>query len=221
MTKELLTYKKEVENNLERNIKSIVGKVVGSNRIEAKVDAEVDFTQEKQTISDVDPEDSAVLSKTTTGQSMEGQGLNPTGIPGSKSNIPGEQEQLAVNQSRAGSKKESELVNYETSKVISEKTLAVGNIKRLTVSVLVDGKQIYPPDGKTPPFEPRTKEEMDQITALIKNAVGFKEKRDSLTVENMMFQIDPLSLMQIKEKKKEDREYLTTIIYSAVTALSF
>ena len=116
MTKELLAYKTEVEQRLEKNIKSIVGKVVGPERIEAKVDAEVDFTQERQTISDIDPDDAGVLSKTTTGESMEGVGLNPTGIPGSKSNVPGEQEELLVNQNKAGSKRESELVNYELSK---------------------------------------------------------------------------------------------------------
>jgi len=218
MTKELLSYKSEVESKLEKNIKSIVGKIVGQERVEAKVDAEVDFTQERQTISDVDPDDAGVLSKTTTGQSMEGQGLNPTGIPGSKSNVPGEQEDIAVNQSKTGSKRESELVNYEISKVVSEKTLPIGNIKRLTVSVLVDGKQIYPTDGTIPQFEPRTPEEMEQIQKLIKNAVGFKENRDALTVENMMFQIDPIHLFEIKEQKKEDREYFTTILIAGVAA---
>ena len=220
MTKELLAYKSEVEKKLEKNIKSIVGKVVGPERIEAKVDAEVDFTQERQTISDVDPDDAGVLSKTTTGHKMEGTGLNPTGIPGSKSNVPGEQEELLVNQNKTGSSRESELVNYELSKVVSEKTLAVGNIKRLTVSVLVDGKQIYPTDGTTPVFAPRTPEEMTQIKKLIQNAVGFKPERDSLTVENMMFQIDPLQMIEIKAQKKENREYLTTLTLSAVTALA-
>lgn len=220
MTKELLAYKKEVETKLEKKIESIVGKVVGPERIEAKVDADVDFTQEKQTISDVDPDDAGVLSKTTTGFSMEGQGLNPTGIPGSKSNVPGEQEELAVNQSKAGSKRESELINFELSKVVSEKTLAIGNIKRLTVSVLVDGKQIYPLDGTVPKFEPRSTEEMEQITSLIKNAVGYKADRDSLSVENMMFQIDPLQLIEIKEQRKEDREYFTTIALSGLAAIA-
>jgi flagellar M-ring protein FliF len=168
-----------------------VGKVVGLDRVEAKVDAEVDFTQEKQVDTDVDPDDVAVISKNSSGFSMEGQGLNPTGIPGAKSNVPGEEESVVASGSKSGSKKDTELVNYEFSKKVSEKIFSVGKVTRLTVSAIVDGKQIYPMDGTTPAFESRTTDEMKQIEELIKDAVGFKDGRDSLTVHNMMFQLDP------------------------------
>lgn len=213
-------FKSSLEKNLEERVRTIVGRIVGPDRVEAKVDAEVDFTSETQTISDIDPDDIAVVSKNTSGFSMEGQGLNPTGIPGSKSNVPGEQEDLAVNQSKSGSKKDTELVNYEFSKKVSQKTIAVGKILRLTVSAIVDGKQIYPLDGSVPEFEARTQEEMKKIEELIKNAVGFKEGRDALTVHNMMFQLDPFQMMEITKKKKEDREYLSTLAISAVIALA-
>lgn len=220
LTKEMVTYKKEVENSLEQRIQMIVGRVVGAGRIEAKVDAEVDFTQEKQTISDVDPDKAGVLSRSTTGFAMDGTGLNPTGIPGSKSNVPGEQEDVSGSQSKTGSKRDTELVNFELSKTVSEKTLPVGNLKRLTVSVLVDGKQIYPTDGSIPKFQARTEEEMKQIDSLIRNAVGFKEGRDSITVQNMLFQIDHEQLEEIKVIKKEEREYTTTIAMAFAIALS-
>lgn len=219
-SKESLTYKRQIEKNLEDRIRGIVGRVVGPDRVEAKVDAEIDFTVENQTISDIDPDDIAVVSKNTSGFSMEGQGLNPTGIPGSKSNVPGDQEELSVNSSKAGSKKDTELINYEFSKVVSQKRLAVGKIMRLTVSVIVDGVQIYPLDGSVPEFEARTPEEMKKIGELIKNAVGFKENRDSLTVHNLMFQLDPYQALEIKKQKKEDREYLSTLAISAVIALA-
>lgn len=218
--KESLIYKRQIEKNLEDRIRAIVGKVVGPDRVEAKVDAEIDFTVEKQTISDIDPDDIAVVSKNTTGFSMEGSGLNPTGIPGSKSNVPGEQEDLSVNSSKAGSKKDTELINYEFSKVISHKSLAVGKILRLTVSAIVDGQQIYPLDGSVPEFEPRNQDDMKKIEDLIKNAVGFKEGRDSLTVHNLMFQLDPYQAFEIKQQKKEDREYLSTLAVSAVVAMA-
>ncbi len=220
LTKEMVAYKKEVELSLEQRIQMIVGRVVGSGRIEAKVDAEVDFTQEKQTISDVDPDKAGVLSRSTSGFAMDGTGLNPTGIPGSKSNVPGEQEDVSGSQSKTGSKRDTELVNFELSKTVSEKTLPVGNLKRLTVSVLVDGKQIYPPDGSLPKFQARTEEEMKQIDSLIRNAVGFKDGRDSITVQNMLFQIDREQLEEIKVVKKEEREYTTNIAMAFAIALS-
>ncbi len=218
--KEFVQFKKEMEKNLEDRIKVIVGRVVGPDRVEARVDADIDFTQEQQTISDIDPDDIAVVSKNTSGFSMEGQGLNPTGIPGSKSNVPGEQEDVVQNQSKAGSKRDTELVNYEFSKKVSQKNMAVGKIERLTVSTIVDGKQIYPSDGSTPSFEARTDEEMKKIQEIIKNSVGFKEGRDSLTVHNMMFQLDPFQMMEISKKNKQDREYVSTLTVSAVIALA-
>ena len=219
-SKESLAYKRQVEKNLENRIRTIVGRVVGPDRIEAKVDADIDFTVENQTISDIDPDDVAVVSRNTSGFSMEGQGLNPTGIPGSKSNVPGEQEDVDVATSKAGSKKDTELINYEFSKVVSEKRIAVGKILRLTVSAIVDGKQIYPLDGSIPEFEPREDGEMKKIEEIIKDAVGFVDKRDSLTVHNLMFQLDPYQAMEIKNQKKEDREYLSTLTVSAIVALA-
>lgn len=219
-SKESLTYKRQIEKNLEDRIRAIVGRIVGPDRIEAKVDAEIDFTVEKQTISDIDPDDVAVVSRNTSGFSMEGQGLNPTGIPGSKSNVPGEQENVEVNTSKAGSTKDTELINYEFSKVVSQKNLAVGKILRLTVSAIVDGSQVYPLDGSIPEFEPRPESEMKKIEELIKDSVGFVEQRDSLTVHNMMFQLDPYQALEIKKQKKEDREYLSTLVISSVIALA-
>src|SRR5690606_10577250 len=85
MTKEMLAYKRSVEKQYEENVRAIVSRVVGPDRVEVKVDADVDFTQEQQTISDVDPDKVAVLSRETQGYQLSGTGLNPTGIPGSKS----------------------------------------------------------------------------------------------------------------------------------------
>lgn len=219
LTKELLTYKNEVEDKLERNIKSIVGKVVGHDRVEAQVDADVDFTQETQTISNVDPDDAGILAKSTTGQKGSGSGLNPTGIPGSKSNVPGEQEEISVSGPTMQNERESETINYELSKVVSEKTLPVGNIKRLTVSVLVDGKQAYLSPRDVPEFIPRTEEEMKQITQLIKNAVGFKDGRDSITVQNMMFQLDPLQKMEFEVTQQQNTEDWKNILWAISAAL--
>ncbi len=220
MTKEMQSYKLSVERDLEAKIRGLVGRVVGADRVEAKVDVSVDFTQEEQTISDVDPEKSAILSKNTTGASMEGNGLNPTGIPGSKSNVPGEQEQLTTTSSKAQNKQESELINYEVSKTIAKKTMPVGNIKRISAAVLVDGKQEFPLDGSKPQFDPRAPEDMKQIEELVKKAIGFQPTRDEVSVTNMMFQMDPMQMQAINEVKKENRDYISTLALSGAVAFA-
>lgn len=219
MTKEMQTYKQSVEKDLEAKIRTLVGRVAGQERVEAKVDVTVDFTQEEQTISEVDPEKVAVVSKNTQGSSMEGSGLNPTGIPGSKSNVPGEQEQVVSSSSRAQNKQESELINYDVSKTVAKKTMPVGTIKRISAAVLVDGKQDFPVDGTKPVFEARSPEEMKQIEDIVRKAIGFQQGRDEVNVTNMMFQIDPVQAMAISDTKKENREYISAVATSAAAGL--
>ena len=212
------TYKQSVERDLEAKIRSLVGRIAGSERVEAKVDVAVDFTQEEQTISEVDPEKVAVVSKNTQGSSMEGSGLNPTGIPGSKSNVPGEQENVQQTGSKSQNKQDSELINYDVSKTIAKKTLPVGNIKRISAAVLVDGRQEFPLDGAKPVFEPRTADEMKQIEDIVRKAIGYQQGRDEVTVTNMMFQMDPVQAQAINEVKKENRDYISTLALSSAAA---
>jgi flagellar M-ring protein FliF len=220
MTKEMQSYKQSVEKDLETKIRGLVGRVTGSDRVEAKVDVSVDFTQEEQTISEVDPEKVAVVSKNTQGSSMEGSGLNPTGIPGSKSNVPGEQENVQASGSRSQNKQDSELINYDVSKTIAKKTLPVGNIKRISAAVLVDGKQDFPLDGTKPVFDPRTADEMKQIEDIVRKAIGYQQGRDEVTVTNMMFQMDNVQAQNISEVRKENREYVSTLALSGAAALA-
>lgn len=220
MTKEMQSYKQSVEKDLETKIRSLVGRVTGADRVEAKVDVSVDFTQEEQTISEVDPEKVAVISKNTQGSSMEGSGLNPTGIPGSKSNVPGEQENVQTAGSRSQNKQDSELINYDVSKTIAKKTLPVGSIKRISAAVLVDGKQEFPVDGSKPVFDPRTADEMKQIEEIVRKAIGYQQGRDEVTVTNMMFQMDHVQAQNISEVRKENREYISTLALSSAAAFA-
>jgi flagellar M-ring protein FliF len=220
-TSEMLTYRKTIEKEFEERVRAIVSRVVGPERVEVKVDVDVDFTTEEQTINDIDPDKVVVLSSNTTNQQMDGSGLNPTGIPGSKSNVPGEQEEITAAGSRAKSTRSSERLNYEISKTKKVRVLPVGDIRRVTAAVLVDGKQPYPLDGSQPAFEPRTKEEMKQIEDLVKSAMGYQEKRgDQVIVRNMLFTLAPTQLDAIKETKAENRDYVIAIFISTASAIA-
>ncbi|MFY7928606.1 MAG: flagellar basal-body MS-ring/collar protein FliF [Oligoflexus sp.] len=220
LTAEMLTYRRTVEAELGSKIKSLVGRIVGQERVDAKVDVDVDFTREEQSISDIDPDKVVVLSSNTTNQEMAGNGLNPTGIPGAKSNVPGEQEELTVNSNSTKSKRASERVNYEVAKTNRHKIMPVGTIRRISAAVIVDGSQVYPADGSLPEFVARTPEEMKKIEDLVKSAIGYKEGRDEVKVHNMMFELAPTQVEAIKEKKQENRKYISTLVVSSVIALA-
>jgi len=219
-TTEMLAYRRNIEAENVNKIKSLVGRIVGQDRVDAKVDIEVDFTQEEQNISDIDPDRVVVLSSNTTNQEMAGAGNNPTGIPGAKSNVPGEQEDLASTSSSNKSKRGSERINYEVAKTQRHKVMAVGAIRRISVAVIVDGTQQYPADGSAPEFLPRTPEEMKKIEDLVRSSIGFKEGRDEVKVHNIMFEIAANQVQAIKEKQSEERKYFSTLSIAGVVALA-
>ncbi len=218
-SKEMLEHTRAIEKSFEERIRAIVGRVVGPERVEAKVDVVVDYTRIEETISEIDPDKVAPVSTYTSNMDLSGTGLNPTGIPGSKSNVPGEQEALNLMTAQTKNTKTNERMNYEVSKKVSHQVMPLGNIKRISAAVLVDGKQPYPTDGNVPKFEPRTQEEMSKIEALVRNAIGSVDTRDQVTVHNMLFQLDHTQVQAITEQKKENRQYISTLALSAIIAL--
>ncbi len=76
---------------------------------------------------------------------------------------------------------------YEIDRTVSYSRQPAGRVKRVTVAVLVDNIRQVGADGKAVE-RPLTKAEMDDITRLVKDAVGFDEARgDSVNVVNQPF----------------------------------
>ncbi len=81
--------------------------------------------------------------------------------------------------------------NYELGRTIQHTRVAPGKIKRLSVAVLVDNKQVVNADGEAE-RKPLAKEEIERLTALVKDAVGFNAERgDSVQVTNIAFSTPP------------------------------
>jgi flagellar M-ring protein FliF len=61
-----------------------------------------------------------------------------------------------------------------------------GAVRRLSVAVLVDGE--YTGNGEERSYEPRSDEELAQMSRLVKSAIGFDESRgDTVEIVNMPF----------------------------------
>src|SRR5690606_38682223 len=102
--------------------------------------------------------------------------------------LPGASENAGANggTSEVGSTTE-ETTNYEISKTTQTEMTEAGGIKRLSVAAVGDG--LYAPDaGGESTYAPRSAEELAQIPALVRTAVGFMETRgDTVEVANMQF----------------------------------
>ena len=78
-------------------------------------------------------------------------------------------------------------MNYEVDRTIQHTKLPVGNIRRLSVAVVMNNRNTVDKNGK-PSSKPYDTAEKAQIEALVKNAMGFDPKRgDTLNLLNSAF----------------------------------
>ncbi len=185
-------FRRQLERVLETKVLTQLEPVVGEGRVKVRVAAVLSFDRITTREEIFDPDSSVVRSEQTSQENTTGSRSIPVGIPGVTSNLPetraGASEVANVSQlSRT-----NETRNFETSvrRVVNEP--AVGNLQRLSVSVLIDGKYkpIRDEDGRliTRQYEEWSTAEKQEIQKLIKAAVGFDEKRgDVLEVINLRF----------------------------------
>lgn len=207
-------YQKRVEREFESSIREILGRVVGHDKVVAKVQADVDFKKIETTVQDVDPERTVVLGSQRNEQSSQGQGLNPTGVPGAKSNLPGEREDQAAGGSSNSNKQTMETLNFDVKRTVSRIVEPVGTLKKISAAVLVDGKMV---DGK---YVARTADEIAMITKLVKNAIGFQENRDMITVENAPFEMDQIAAAEQASITARRTSLIQTGIIAAIAVLA-
>jgi flagellar M-ring protein FliF len=189
LTSSQFDYRRQVEEGYSRRIESLLGSIVGIDRVRASVSAELDFTQTEQTRESFDPNVAVVRSEQTSEDSRRGDGVQ--GVPGALSNQPAE---VAVAPGAAGaapdatplSTSRSQVRNFELDKTVSHTRQAVGAIQRLSIGVLIDNK---PPATARGQSEPLAEQELASLTDLVKQAVGFDEARgDTISLLNSAFQ---------------------------------
>ncbi|MFQ5509025.1 MAG: flagellar basal-body MS-ring/collar protein FliF [Leptospirillia bacterium] len=169
----------QLEERLSQRVADILGPVVGMNAVQVQVAAELDFTRTETTKELFDPGVQAVRSEQRSKEQSEGTAGSggTTGVTAA---------QTDVSESNK-SKSQNETINYELNKTVSHTVSPVGEIKRMTVAVVVDSARKVAEDGKVT-YTPRTDEEMAKYIALVKKAVGFDSERgDSVEVVNIPF----------------------------------
>jgi flagellar M-ring protein FliF len=184
------------ERRLKDQIESIVSSVVGPGRARVQLSADFDFNRITETFDKFDPEGRVLRSSQTREESSgsdgkEGQVTVGNELPGGQQG----QNQPAQAQ-RDQSKKSEEIVNYEISRSTKTEVTEGGRIKRVSAAVLVDGSYAKNDKGESV-YQPRAKEELDRIAALVRTAVGFDQKRgDQIEVVNLRFAEAPAAPIQ-------------------------
>jgi flagellar M-ring protein FliF len=198
-----LQYVRQIENNYTQRIRDILEPVVGKDNLRAQVTAELDFSQVESTAEEYKPNQNPANATVRSQQTSEqvGQGsATPSGVPGAASNQPpvpatapingaSQPLQAAQGGGTGGTSRREAVTNYEVDRTVRVTRNATGNIKRVNAAVVLNHRTVTDAKGKTT-TQPIPQEELDQLTALVRETIGFDEKRgDSIKVINTPFQV--------------------------------
>ena len=170
-------FRRAYEEQLRQKLVGLLERSVGPGRVDAQVTAEIDFDEVSVTEELYDPEGQVVRSTRTT---EEATNRNETGGDNAVTvgnNLPAAQ--AAANggpSSQEQVERTEETVNYEISRKQRLQRKRGGTVRRLFVAIQVDGT--YKDDGSgNMVFTPRDREELAQLEALARSAVGIDEER--------------------------------------------
>jgi len=155
---------KKLENYLTQKAQSMLDGVLGYGKAIVRVTADLNFKQVESTQEIYDPTSQVIRSEERTQSSQ-------------------------TSQDTSGQSQEHLITNYEMNKTIQTVSGEVGNIKKLHIAVLIDGKYQEPTDGKSEPkYQPRNTQEMQRFERIVKAAVGFNASRgDQVEISNVQF----------------------------------
>ena len=181
---------RKVEEGLVQKAETALERVLGSNKAVVRVSADLDFERVETTSETFDAENPVVRSE----QRSEGTSAE------------------------AGTNEQS-TTNYEISKTIRRIVETPGGVQRLSVSVFVDGTYKTDAEGIRE-YVPRTAEEMEKLSDLIKAAIGFDQERgDVLSVENIGFDDTEMNRTLLEMEKSHRLDMIQKIGSVAVSLL--
>jgi flagellar M-ring protein FliF len=201
------------ESRLRGEVETIVSSVVGPGHARVQINADFDINRITQTSDKFDP-DGRVLRSSQTREEQSASGARSDGAVSAGTELPnGGNQQGGGGGAAAGdqTKKTEEIVNYEISRTTKTEVIEAGRVNRISAAVLVDGNYTKNDKGEVA-YQPRPKEEIDRISALVRSAIGFDAKRgDQVEVVNLRFADitpspinEPAGWMNLIQFTKED-----------------
>lgn len=197
LTDSQLEYQRTIEKDIEGRIQTMLEHIVGANKAVVRVSSVLDFRQVETTEERYDPNGQVVRSEQRAQEKSAGTNGVSGGVPGVASNVPPGKDAEPTQTSTNTSQNKNETVNYEISRTVSKIVEPIGTVKKLSAAVLVDGRYDMVKsdtaqavtEGEAPrKYSPRSEEEMKQIEAIVKKAMGYNAERgDEVQVVNAQF----------------------------------
>jgi flagellar M-ring protein FliF len=177
------------EQALEEKLTSTLEPVTGPGNVRASVTLDYDQQATDETEESYDPDQSATLSMQRSEQTTGAQPV-AAGVPGAASNAPNTQAlPVYPHPTTEPQTAKTESGTYGVSKTTKHMVENPGRVRRLTAAIVVNDRLVEAAaKGKAAVWQPRSADELRNLTALAQAAVGFDASRgDVVTVQDLAF----------------------------------
>ncbi len=218
-----LALETKLNSQYEKKVEEILSRVIGEGKVIAKVALKMDFTEKLETHTTYDSENAAVVSEVRNEQKMVGVRPSPQGIPGARSNLPGENPQPGIPETRNDVDKSLVTRNMAVPTTVTKSKKPTAEISSMSVAVMVDGKKVpvlgengapmVNEDGVTvTKYQAWSEEELQNFQQIVASALGINLNRgDKIVIKNMQFAKEDLSEMEAIMRERENRELMKNI----------
>ncbi len=224
-----LALEAQLNQKYERHIEDILGKVVGDGKVVAKVTVDLDYTESVSTATSYDNENAAVLSEVKNSQNLNGSRPSPQGMVGARANLPGEEPQPGVAETKNNVTKELTTRNFNVPTTVTQSKKPAANVRAISAAVMIDSKRVAVLDengavqiGKdgnpVMKTEKWTTAELQNFQEIVASTLGTSDKRgDKLIIRNMEFAREDMTVADALLKEQANRELIRNIVkYLAV-----
>ncbi|MEE2945440.1 MAG: flagellar basal-body MS-ring/collar protein FliF [Pseudomonadota bacterium] len=173
-----------IEERLAQEVRNMLTARVGAGNARVRVNVELTNSREVVVEQSFNPDQQVVRS--TKSDNEERSGTEGGGGVGVENNIPAALQDTAGGPGRSSQTRNGETVEYEIGNTRREVIREAGEVKRISVAVLVNG--IYNVEDSDVVYQERDTAEIERLTELVKTAVGFDAARgDDVSVDSLRF----------------------------------
>jgi flagellar M-ring protein FliF len=178
------------EEALEQKLVATLEPVTGAGNVRASVTLDYAAAATEETEESYDPDQTVTLSMQRSEQSTGSQPI-AVGVPGTASNAPNSHAlPVYPQQTTQPQTAKTESGTYGASKTVRHVVENPGKVRRMTAAIVVNDRLFQPATrDRAAQWQPRSPDELRNLTALAQAAVGFDSTRgDLLTVEDLAFE---------------------------------
>jgi flagellar M-ring protein FliF len=203
---------RDLATSMENHVRTLLERVTGPGGVDVRINVDLEDASRERTEEHYEPTRTALRSEHKTEETTTEESATVAGVPGAQTNLPDVDESVASKDGELGGNifRRSRTRNWEVDRITEKIITPRGDVSRVSAAVLIDGN--YEAKDGVQVYSPRDPQELERLTEVVKNAIGFDATRgDSIRLEGAKFSRLDASVPEPNPLQKAER-YLPYVL---------